>query len=42
MARATGVPIMYLLTRGQQIKVASMLYRKAFENDMVIHSEKWA
>ena len=28
MARVTGVPLDYLLTRGQQIKVVSMLYRK--------------
>ena len=29
MARVTGVPLSYLLTRGQQIKVMSQLYRKA-------------
>lgn len=29
MARVTGVPISFLFTRGQQIKVASQLYRKA-------------
>ncbi len=29
MARVTGVPINYLFNRGQQIKVVSMLYRKA-------------
>ena len=29
MARVTGVPIPYLFSRGQQIKVLSMLYRKA-------------
>lgn len=28
MARVTGVPLDFLLTRGQQIKVVSMLYRK--------------
>lgn len=28
MARVTGVPVDFLLTRGQQIKVVSMLYRK--------------
>jgi DNA polymerase delta subunit 1 len=28
MARVTGVPLDYLLTRGQQIKVMSMIYRK--------------
>ena len=36
MARVTGVPINMLLNRGQQIKVASQLYRKAREVDMVI------
>mmetsp|Transcript_739 Transcript_739/g.1441 ORF Transcript_739/g.1441 Transcript_739/m.1441 type:complete len:1016 (-) Transcript_739:25-3072(-) len=29
MARVTGVPLSYLCTRGQQIKVASQLYRRA-------------
>ena len=28
MARVTGVPLTYLLTRGQQIKVVSQLLRK--------------
>lgn len=28
MARVTGVPLSYLLTRGQQIKVISQLLRK--------------
>ena len=28
MARVSGGPINYLFTRGLQIKVASMLYRK--------------
>ena len=28
MARVTGVPLNYLLTRGQQIKVVSQLLRK--------------
>jgi hypothetical protein len=28
MARVTGVPLHYLLTRGQQIKVVSQLLRK--------------
>lgn len=30
MARVTGVPLHYLLTRGQQIKVVSQLLRKVF------------
>lgn len=36
MARVTGVPFNYLLTRGQQIKVISQLYRKALDEDLVI------
>lgn len=44
MARVTGVPINFLFSRGQQIKVLSMMYRKAKQYDMVIpvypHSER--
>ncbi|CAG8602463.1 12440_t:CDS:10 [Funneliformis mosseae] len=40
MARVTGVPFNYLLVRGQQIKVISQLYRKAFEQDLVIPALK--
>jgi DNA polymerase delta subunit 1 len=36
MARVTGVPLSYLCTRGQQIKVASQLYRRAAMEGMVI------
>jgi DNA polymerase elongation subunit (family B) len=36
MARVTGVPYSYLLSRGQQIKVVSQLYRKAVHHDLVI------
>lgn len=36
MARVTGVPIAFLFTRGQQIKVASQLYRKARNHDLLI------
>ncbi|KAL5037094.1 hypothetical protein BDV3_006196 [Batrachochytrium dendrobatidis] len=36
MARVTGVPFNYLLTRGQQIKVVSQLYRKAIMEDLLI------
>ena len=36
MARVTGVPISFLFSRGQQIKVASQLYRKAKTLDIVI------
>ena len=31
MARVTGVPLSYLLTRGQQIKVMSQIYRKCIK-----------
>ncbi len=40
MARVTGVPIIFLFTRGQQIKVASQLYRKARQHDLVIPVER--
>eukprot|EP00123_Amoebidium_parasiticum_P014505 comp22526_c0_seq1/m.34188 comp22526_c0_seq1/g.34188 ORF comp22526_c0_seq1/g.34188 comp22526_c0_seq1/m.34188 type:complete len:982 (-) comp22526_c0_seq1:1161-4106(-) len=43
MARVTGVPLNYLLTRGQQIKVVSQLYRRAKQRDFVVpamNSEK--
>ncbi|KAI8903729.1 DNA polymerase family B-domain-containing protein [Gorgonomyces haynaldii] len=36
MSRVTGVPLSYLLTRGQQIKVVSQLYRKAIGHDLLI------
>lgn len=36
MARVTGVPFSYLLSRGQQIKVVSQLFRKCIEIDTVI------
>jgi len=36
MARVTGVPLSYLLTRGQQIKVVSQLIRKAKEQDLLL------
>ncbi|CAL1283637.1 unnamed protein product [Larinioides sclopetarius] len=40
MARVTGVPLSYLLSRGQQIKVVSQLLRKAIEHDFVIPTMK--
>ncbi|CAJ0893324.1 1152_t:CDS:10 [Entrophospora sp. SA101] len=40
MARVTGVPFNYLLSRGQQIKVISQLFRKAHEEDLVIPALK--
>ncbi|KAL2912943.1 DNA-directed DNA polymerase delta [Polyrhizophydium stewartii] len=36
MARVTGVPFNYILTRGQQIKVISQLYRKAATENLLI------
>ncbi|KAG0670580.1 DNA-directed DNA polymerase delta [Maudiozyma exigua] len=36
MARVTGVPFSYLLSRGQQIKVVSQIFRKCLEIDTVI------
>lgn len=40
MARVTGVPFSYLLSRGQSIKVLSQLYRKANSQDLIIPSNK--
>ncbi|XP_054160471.1 DNA polymerase delta catalytic subunit-like [Oppia nitens] len=40
MARVTGVPLSYLLTRGQQVKVVSQLLRKALEQDLLMPSLK--
>lgn len=40
MARVTGVPFNYLLTRGQQIKVVSQLYRKALQKGLLIPTLK--
>ncbi|KAK7204813.1 DNA polymerase family B-domain-containing protein [Myxozyma melibiosi] len=36
MARVTGVPFSFLLTRGQQIKVVSQLFRKALQLKLVV------
>lgn len=36
MSRVTGVPFSYLLSRGQQIKVISQLFRKCLEEDIVV------
>ena len=36
MARVTGVPMSYLVSRGQQIKVTSQLLRKTKEFNMII------
>lgn len=40
MARVTGVPLSYLLTRGQQIKVISQLLRKATEQNLILPVHK--
>ncbi|CAK7902839.1 DNA polymerase delta catalytic subunit [[Candida] anglica] len=40
MSRVTGVPFSYLLSRGQQIKVISQLFRKCLEDDIVIPNMK--
>jgi len=36
MSRVTGVPFNYLLTRGQQIKVVSQLYRAAKDVNLLV------
>lgn len=40
MSRVTGVPFNYLLSKGQQIKVISQLYRKANSEDYIVPSMK--
>jgi DNA polymerase delta subunit 1 len=40
MARVTGVPFSFLLSRGQQIKVISQLFRKALQENLVIPNLK--
>lgn len=40
MARVTGVPFNYLLSRGQSIKVLSQLFRKANDEGYVVPSLK--
>lgn len=41
MARVTGVPFNYLLSRGQQIKVVSQLYRRAGEYAYLVPALKY-
>lgn len=36
MSRVTGVPITYLLSKGQQIKVLSQVARRAFDENIII------
>lgn len=40
MSRVTGIPFNYILSRGQQVKVISQLYRKAAEDGYVIPALK--
>lgn len=40
MARVTGVPFNFLLSRGQQVKFVSQLFRKALEQKLVIPDRK--
>lgn len=40
MARVTGVPFNYLLSRGQQVKFISQLFRKALDEQLVIPNAK--
>ncbi|KAE9587344.1 DNA polymerase delta catalytic subunit [Lupinus albus] len=42
MARVTGVPISFLLSRGQSIKVLSQLLRKAKQKNLVLPNAKQA
>lgn len=40
MARVTGVPVNFLLMRGQQIKVVSQLLRKARKRNFIMPTNK--
>lgn len=40
MARVTGVPMSYLLTRGQSIKVFSQILRKARQKNLLVPNLK--
>jgi len=40
MARVTGVPLNYLLTRGQQVKVVSQILRKAATQNLIMPTMK--
>lgn len=40
MARVTGVPFNFLLSRGQQVKFISQLFRKALEQKLVIPNRR--
>lgn len=40
MARVTGVPLNFLLNRGQQIKVVSQLLRKAKDKNFILPTKR--
>ena len=40
MARVTGVPLNFLLNRGQQIKVVSQLLRKAKDKNFILPTNR--
>ena len=40
MARVTGIPFNYLLSRGQQVKFISQMFRKALEQQLVVPNLK--
>ena len=40
MARVTGVPLNFLLNRGQQIKVVTQLLRKAQQKEYIIPTNR--
>lgn len=40
MARVTGVPMSYLLTRGQSIKVFSQILRKCRQRNLIVPNMK--
>ena len=40
MARVTGVPLNFLLNRGQQIKVISQLLRKAKDKNFILPTNR--
>lgn len=40
MARVTGVPMSYLLTRGQSIKVYSQILRKCRQRNLIVPKMK--
>ncbi|MEQ2181000.1 hypothetical protein GOODEAATRI_006942, partial [Goodea atripinnis] len=42
MARVTGVPLTYLLSRGQQIKVVSQLLRQVYYPYLLINKKRYA